>query len=483
MKRNPAGSSEEKNRYGRQIEEAFEAAAKLAGSNLAADRVLRTVPQPHAVGHRRAGRGRLAAHPAGVPSGRLPDQPRQDRPRRPSAAAGNATTKSCGRSSRRPRRGPSSWSRTAGSPPGGGEPGPVPPANLTDHFALFAPIVTTDKQAAGRPRSLPGPDPRPAALPAFLNYAFQMAGYASQYHQFITPGRHRVRADFTQIESFARLIHGTLNPTEVAYHVANEGRKLIECDRLCVGVRHARKRVTVEAVSGADVVEKASTHVRRLRRLMEAVVAVGRAAHLQGEQGRRAAARRSPTLSTTTSTKASRSFWSSSRSATSARRTPSNRPARSLVLESFNPPEQTDPMVQRLEVVGKHAAPALYNAAQMKRVPLKFLWWPMAKLQEGIGGKGRFYRHRRRDPAGDPVGCMIAGPVPAPDGGEGTSFCRSRSLRSSPRGRRPGSGRSSRKPGDKLDPNEAVVDLYQLRASEGLLASCAERVPARAGKR
>ena len=72
------------------------------------------------------------------------------------------------------------------------------------------------------------------------------------------------------------------------------------------------------------------------------------------------------------------------------------KPARSvLVLESFNPPENAEPLVQRLEVVGKHAAPALYNAAEMKRVPLKFLWWPIAKVQEGIGGKGRFIRHRR----------------------------------------------------------------------------------------
>ncbi len=103
-----------------------------------------------------------------------------------------------------------------------------------------------------------------------------MAGYASQYHHYIT-ARHGSGAErtFTQIESFARLIHGTLNPTEVAYHVANEGRKLVECDRLCVGVRHARQRVTVEAVSGADVVEKASTHVRRLRFLMEAVLQWG----------------------------------------------------------------------------------------------------------------------------------------------------------------------------------------------------------------
>src|SRR6202008_4267197 len=80
---------------------------------------------------------------------------------------------------------------------------------------------------------------------------------------------------FTQVEAFARLIHTSLNPTEVAYHVANEGRKLVECDRLCVGVRHARSKVTVEAVSGADVVEKASTHVRRLRYLMESVLQWG----------------------------------------------------------------------------------------------------------------------------------------------------------------------------------------------------------------
>src|SRR5262249_24566800 len=145
--------------------------------------------------------------------------------------------------------------------------------NLTDHFALFAPIVTADKQPLGVLEVFQDPSHDPRMYPAFLNYAFQMAGYASQYHHFISArsgsGTERT---FIQIESFARLVHGSLNPTEVAYHVANEGRKLIECDRLAVGVRHARTKVTVEAVSGADAVEKASTHVRRLRWLMQSVV-------------------------------------------------------------------------------------------------------------------------------------------------------------------------------------------------------------------
>ena len=127
------------------------------------------------------------------------------------------------------------------------------------------------------------PSHDPGLYPTFLNYAFQMAGYASQYHQFSNArAASGIERTFTQVEAFARLVHGTLNPTEVAYHVANEGRKLIECDRLCVGVRHARRKVTVEAVSGADVVEKASTHVRRLRQLMEAVLQWGETLTFKG---------------------------------------------------------------------------------------------------------------------------------------------------------------------------------------------------------
>ncbi len=42
-------------------------------------------------------------------------------------------------------------------------------------------------------------------------------------------------------------------------------------------------------------------------------------------------------------------------------------PARAiLVLESFNPPEQIETLVQRLEIVSKQAAPALYNSAEMR---------------------------------------------------------------------------------------------------------------------
>ena len=119
--------------------------------------------------------------------------------------------------------------------------------------------------------------------------------------------------------------------------------------------------------------------------------------------------------------------------------------------------------MQRLEVVGKHAAPALYNAAQMKRVPLKFLWWPIAKLQEGIGGKGRFYAIAGADPAGAHRRLHDRGALPAARWRRRGTLQPVEIARCSPRAR----GRSAGircKPGEKVGPDDAVVDLLQLGA-------------------
>lgn len=294
----------------------------------------------------------------------------------------------------------------------GGEPGPVPPANLTDHFALFAPIVTPEKQPLGILEIFQDASHDPRMYPTFLNYTFQMAGYASQYHSFSNARTAAgIEKTYAQVEAYARHIHQSLDPTEVAYHVANEGRKLIECDRLCVGIRHDRWRVTVEAVSGADVVEKASTHVRRLRALMEAVNQWDETLTFKGEKD--------PGLPPDVARALDDYLHESQpkllivQPCRDDREKDKKRPARAvLVLESFNPPEQTDTLVQRLEIVTKHAAPALYNAAEMKRIPLKPLWWPIAKLQEGIGGKRRFIAAAIAVGLALLVGAMVTVPAP-----------------------------------------------------------------------
>lgn len=270
------------------------------------------------------------------------------------------------------------------------EPGSVPAANLTDFYALFAPIVGPEKQSLGLLEVFQDNSHDPRMYQTFLQYTLQMAGYASQYHSFSNSRQSAgTEKAFTQVEGFARLIHTTLNPTECAYHVANEGRKLIEADRVCVGVRHGGK-CTVEAVSGADVVEKASTHVRRLRALFDAVLKFNDRLVFQGTRDESLPlwvlksldeylAESQPKMLVVAPIR-------------DEREKDSDKPARSVMLvEVFNPPEQTDALLQRVDVVGKHAASALYNAAEMKRIPFKALWWPVVKLQDGLGGKAKFY--------------------------------------------------------------------------------------------
>src|SRR5262249_42695041 len=68
----------------------------------------------------------------------------------------------------------------------------------------------------------------------------------------------------------------------------------------------------------------------------------------------------------------------------------SKKPPRSaLMMEAFEPATAPEQVVARLEVVGRHSIAALYNAVEHKRIPMRFLWLPLAKVQEGLGGKAR----------------------------------------------------------------------------------------------
>src|SRR5262249_16452486 len=136
--------------------------------------------------------------------------------------------------------------------------------NPTDYQLALAPILTDENDVLGILEIFQKPNWNQQDL---ITYTIHVAGYASNYLRNTSnrkvAGQEQV---WTQLEVFSRQVHASLNPTEVAYVVANEGRRMIGCDRISVGIRHGRK-VTIESVSGADVVEKASTHIRRMRDL------------------------------------------------------------------------------------------------------------------------------------------------------------------------------------------------------------------------
>jgi len=263
----------------------------------------------------------------------------------------------------------------------------VAAGNPTDLLILLTPL-RIDQQTVGLVEVFQRPDHPPNAIPGFMQLLVRLAdlasGYTRKQHLRQIVGQQQL---WSQLEAFARQIHASLNPTEVAYLIANEGRRLIECDRLSVAVRHGRKPL-IEAISGADVVEKRSSLVQLMRELCERTLEWGEKLVYRGS--------RDESLPPGV-VKALDEYLQESPSKLLAilplkddREEKSKKPPRSaLVMESFEPALPPEQLVARMEVVGKHATTALYNASEHKRIPLRFLWMPLAKLQEGLGGPAK----------------------------------------------------------------------------------------------
>ncbi len=79
---------------------------------------------------------------------------------------------------------------------------------------------------------------------------------------------------WAKIDQFSKEIHNSLDVRDTAYTIANEGRRLIGCDRVSVTVTQGHKQV-VEAVSGQDTMDTRSNIVTMLRDLATRVCATG----------------------------------------------------------------------------------------------------------------------------------------------------------------------------------------------------------------
>jgi hypothetical protein len=273
------------------------------------------------------------------------------------------------------------------------------PANLTAYPIAIAPILGDHGAVLGALEVWLASVDGQKLRPAHVNFVTTMAGYASNYLRHSAALRNTIQEQvFTRLEVFSRQIHTSLNTTEVAFLIANEGRRLVGCDRISVGVRHGR-RTTIEAVSGSDVVERSSIQVKRMRDLFDAVFTWNERLVYRGT---RDTTLPEPVLSaldaylheSNPKVLILQPLRDEREMVTEKEKDPKPGPARSaLLLEAFDPPEQIDPMLQRFDIVASHAAPALYNAAEMKRIPFRFLWRPIMALQGAAGGKRRFYTY------------------------------------------------------------------------------------------
>jgi multidrug efflux pump subunit AcrA (membrane-fusion protein) len=155
-----------------------------------------------------------------------------------------------------------------------GSDGDVPAANPTEFLLLLA-LLKTDLENVGVVEIFQRSDSSATTQKGYLRFLVQMCDLAGDFlksHQL----RHFSdrQSLWTQLEDFTRTVHISLDPREAAYTIANEGRRLIECDRVSVAIRKGRK-CHIEAVSGQDLFDKRSNMIRLLGKLATAVVASG----------------------------------------------------------------------------------------------------------------------------------------------------------------------------------------------------------------
>jgi hypothetical protein len=315
------------------------------------------------------------------------------------------------------------------------------------------------------------PDRNPAAIKGFLQFMTEICQLASRFlRNRLMRQMAGQQALWTQLEAFTRQIHKSLNPVETAYVIANEGRRIIDCDRLSVAVRYAR-RCTVEAVSGADVVEKRSNLVQLMRTLFDKVLAWGEKLVYTGTKDEGLPPQVHQALDAYLAESNSKLLVVMplvEESEKESKKTPRS----ALLMECFEPAVSPEQLIARLDMIGKHAVSSLYNGVQYRRIPFRFLWLPLAKVQEGLGGKARAIALLVAVGLLALIGVLCLVPYPLKVESRGSLLPEERTLIFSP-----GKGYVEAlpiKPGDEIKPGQDLVMIYDQDLREKIIQLQAE---------
>lgn len=259
--------------------------------------------------------------------------------------------------------------------------------NPSDLYVILVPILQ-EKQVIGLVEAWLDPSRDPKMLQNLYQFLIRMVAFISIFQRNFQLRQMLGQQDlWVRLETFSRQIHGSLHTTEVAYLIANEARRLIEVDRVSVATRTGDKCV-VTAISGADVVEKRSNLVQLMRALFDAVIEWGERLVYTGTKDDALPPKVLAALD---------AYLGESNSKilvvmplADEREKERKKLARSaLMMECFETNLQPEQLLARLDVVGRHACPALYNAQEYRRIPMRFLWLPLAYIQDGLGGKAK----------------------------------------------------------------------------------------------
>ena len=146
--------------------------------------------------------------------------------------------------------------------------------NPTRFLLVTAPLVS-NKQPVGLLEVMQRPDSPAEAQRGYLRFLEHMTKLIGEWIQGNALQQVSNRQEmWQQSDQFARLVHDNLDLKDTAYTIVNEGRRLIECDRVSVAMLKGGK-LKVIAISGQDSIEHRSNIVQSLNSLATKVVRSG----------------------------------------------------------------------------------------------------------------------------------------------------------------------------------------------------------------
>ena len=115
----------------------------------------------------------------------------------------------------------------------------------------------------------------PAAVRGYLRVLAAVVELIDDFHRHRELGELRQRQQiWRDYERFAEQVHRSLDVNQTAFVIANEGRRILGCDRVSVLLRRG-KQCRTAAISGVDALDRRATVVRALERLTARAVAAG----------------------------------------------------------------------------------------------------------------------------------------------------------------------------------------------------------------
>jgi hypothetical protein len=277
----------------------------------------------------------------------------------------------------------------------GGEQG----ANPTDFLLVLGPLKVGNA-VKSVVEIFQRPNPSVKTQAGYLRFLMQMCELASDFLKTRQLQQFTDRQSlWQQLEQFTRSVHASLNPRDVAFTIANEGRRLIQCDRVSVALVKGKKCV-IESISGQDTFDARSNTVSLLNQLATTVVAGGEAVWYVGDTSnfppqieeafqaylddshskhvavlplwrpfaagegdpRAATANRPPAMPGTPSLPDSNSL-----------------PIAALIVEQIEDTRPRDGLTQRVGVVCEHSSTALANALEHEHLFLMPVWRTLGK--------------------------------------------------------------------------------------------------------